>query len=89
MNALISICVILMGRAVEVSKGWETANLLIGKTGNILAKNDLNNGQYGISTERKHRGHYFIKFTQDIGVIPVVQATVHCTHGKGRLVYIN
>ena len=77
-----------MGGAVEISKGWETANLLVGKTGNILAKNDLNNGQYGISAERKHKGHYFIKFAQDIGVIPVVQVTVHCTHGKGMLTNI-
>ena len=50
-----------------------------------LAKNDLNNGQYGITAEWKHRGHYLIKFAQDIGVIPVVQATVHCSFGKGLL----
>ena len=88
MNTLISICIIFMGGAVEISKGWETANLLVGKTGNILAKNDLNIGQYGISAERKHKGHYFIKFAQDIGVIPVVQVTVHGTHGKGMLTNI-
>ena len=72
-----------MGGAVEISKGWETANLLVGKTGNILAKNDLNNGQYGISAERKHRGHYFIKFAQDIGVIPCCSSnsTLHSRKG--------
>ena len=78
-----------MGYLASLSAGWETASLLVNVHGNIVTMNDLNNGQYGIKSYRKHKGHYIIQFTQNLGVTPVAQVSVNCMLGKGLYFFVS